>query len=200
MIEKINAILQFWFQNLNQVSDDNLISIWTESYSAEDQAIKQKFEEIHYLATKGQCDAWLSHPKSCLAFILLMHQFPKRMYRNKPTAYQFHYLAIKAANQGREHKLDKDLNLIERLFFYAPYSDSEALMDQRLGLVLHKQLLEEAEKQQSHLLNFIHKMNQQAANHYEIIQNFGRFPQRNDILERESTQDELLFLKFPNMS
>lgn len=36
--------------------------------------------------------------------------------------------------------------------------------------------------------------------HLDIIKKFGRYPHRNNILKRESTKEEIEFLKGPNSS
>lgn len=199
MIEMIKQVLDFWFvEEEGAAASPMLRALWDEECTEYDLFIKHKFEELHYLAVQGKLNSWLRQPKSCLAFIILMHQFPKRMYRGSPTAYQFDSLAIKATERGRDRKLDKELDIIERAFFYAPYIDSEELMHQRLSLVLLQKLIAEAKKKGDVSIPYLQKSNRRASDSYVIIQNFGRFPARNEILERESTQEELVFLGLPN--
>lgn len=196
MLEHIIKILKFWFHEPMNSQGQN--TLWQASYTELDTQIKDLFEHIHYSAVKGRLNAWLQQPKSCLAFIILVHQFPRRMYREQPIAFQFDGLAIAAAEQGREHKLDKDLSIVERVFFYAPYLDSEMLSHQRLALMLYQQLLDEAKELKSADIELVTAYNKIAQENFSIIQNFKRFPQRNEILERESTQEELLYLNLPN--
>lgn len=198
MLEMIKQILDFWFlEEATQLSSMPR-ALWDEECTEYDSVIKHKFEELHYMAVQGKLNSWLRQPKSCLAFIILMHQFPKRMYRSSPTAYQFDGLAIKASDRGRDRKLDKELDILEKVFFYAPYIDSEELTHQRLSLALLQKLIAEAKECEHRCIPYLEKSNRRASDSYVIIQNFGRFPARNEILERESTQEELVFLGLPN--
>lgn len=193
MLDKVNEVLDFWFIPSEVIPDK-----WSENNIQFDADIKEKFESLYYLAAKGKLNSWLRYPKSCLAFIILIHQVPKRIYRGTSTAYQFDPFAIKAVERGRDHKLDRDLLLLERLSFYLPYLYSEEISHQRLGLILLQKLLNEAKMQNDSSLTILNKFNGIACENRAIIQNFGRFPTRNEILERESTQAERLFLNFPN--
>ncbi len=197
MLEMIKQILDFWFIE-EDASSPMTRALWDEACTEYDSFIKHKFEGLHYLAVQGKLNSWLRQPKSCLAFIILMHQFPKRMHRGSPTAYQFDSFAIKATDRGRDRKLDKELAIIEKVFFYAPYIDSEELTHQRLSLVLLQKLIAEAKESDDVCMPYLEKSNRRASDSYVIIQNFGRFPARNEILERESTQEELVFLGLPN--
>lgn len=198
MLEKINEVLKFWFNEQATFDSTYGRALWDEENTAFDTEFKHQFESLYYIAVKGKLNSWLRQPKSCLAFIILVHQMPRRIYRGTPTAYQFDPLAIKAAEKGRDHKLDKDLLLIERLFFYIPYMYSEEIMHQRLSLILFQKLLNEAKEQKDPALDLLNKFNSIAMQNCAIIQSFDRFPTRNEILGRESTQAETLFLNFPN--
>ncbi len=192
MLEKINEILDFWFGGQP--------SLWWAKDPAVDAQIKERFEPVLYLATQGALKPWLEQPKSCLAYIILLDQFSRNMYRNTPLAFAQDPMALQACHYGRDHKLDKELPLIERLFFYMPLMHSEQLASQKLCLMLLELLLEEAKQQNSEHSQGLERALEFSQHHYDIIQNFGRFPHRNAILERESTQEELLFLSLPNSS
>ena len=198
MLEKINEVLDFWFNEQDNHDNPYERALWDEQNTAFDTECKHKFESLYYIAVQGKLNSWLRQPKSCLAFIILVHQMPKRIYRGTSTAYQYDPLAIKAAEKGRDHKLDKDLLLIERLFFYMPYMYSEDIMHQRLNLILFQKLLNKAKEQEDPALVLLNKFNSIATQNCAIIQSFDRFPTRNEILGRESTQAEILFLNFPN--
>ncbi len=196
MFEKVNEILHFWFGNdkLNPLSN---ASIWWNASPDIDNDIRNRFESVLHTATKGELNTWLHQPQSCLAFIILLDQFSRHIYRDTPLAFTQDRLALKATQRGREHKLDKELNLVQRLFFYMPLSHSEDLNDQKLCLALIKQLIQEAQEEHPEFLQAMEQAFEYAKRHYDIIANFGRFPHRNDILERESTQEEILFLSLP---
>ena len=197
MLEKIHEILAYWFES-NKTHLDAFSPQWDEAFEKDDQILKQQYEPLFYLATQGKLRAWLSHPKSALAYILLIDQLVRRMYRNSPIAYQYESLSLEAADLGREHKLDKELSLLERFFFYMPYAHSENIHHQKLCLGLVQKIIDEAREERHPALSTFEKAYGKIMDDYDIILNFGRFPQRNEILERESTQDELLFLSLPN--
>lgn len=207
MLEKINEIVDYWFQekgnaSSGQSSGQSFVSAehWMLSYSASDSQLK-KFEDMYYLAANEKLKFWWEQPKSCLAFILLVNELSFRLYRNNPLTFENSHLAVGAADHGRAHKLDKELSLIQRYFFYQPYACSEDIHAQKLSLILISQLVKEAKQNKdipTSLRAFLEANYSQQVDHYDTILNFGRFPQRNIILERESTQEELLFLGLPN--
>ncbi len=199
MLEKVNEILHFWFGN----DKNNYLAHadrWWKASPAFDQEVSDRFAMVHHQAAKGELNAWLNQPLSCLAFIILLDQFSRNIYRNTPLAFAQDSLAKAAFLRGKEHKLDKDLHLIQRLFFYMPLEHSENIDDQKWCLALIKQLIVEAKEQAPAYLQAMEQAFGYAEQHYDIIQHFGRFPHRNAILERESTQEELVFLTMPNSS
>ncbi len=196
MIENVCAILKFWFGE----DKNNLLAHagkWWGANPEFDNEIIQRFAPLIPLARQGTLDAWLHQPQSCLAFIILVDQFSRNAYRHTPNAFAQDDLALKACEIGREHKLDKDLSLIQRLFFYMPLEHSEEINHQRLCLALMQQLVHEARESAPQYLQAMEEAFDFAQKHYDIIQTFGRFPHRNQILRRESTQSELLFLEQP---
>lgn len=196
MLECVNEILDFWFgtDKNNPLANAKL---WWQVKPEFDETIRSKFEHVHHLAASGKLEMWLGQPRSCLAYIILLDQFSRNMYRNSPLAFAQDERALHACEQGRDHKLDKELNLVERQFFYMPLEHSEDINCQKLCLALMQQLVVEAKKNHVELLSTMEMAYSYAQKHYDIIFNFGRFPHRNEILERESTQEELLFLSLP---
>lgn len=196
MFEKVSEILHFWFGD----NKENFLSHaekWWKADPIFDEEIRNRFGEVHHFAAAGELEHWLNQPQSCLAYIILLDQFSRNMYRGTPLAFAQDAQAKAAAHKGREHKLDKELNLIQRQFFYMPFEHSEEINDQKLCLALMKQLVDEAAKEHPAWLKEMEQSFDFAKRHYDIILNFGRFPHRNEILERESTQEELLFLSLP---
>src|SRR5436190_9558376 len=131
MFEKVTEILSFWFGNDKQ----NYLALANQWFKADpqfDALIHERFGTLHHLATKGELDNWLESPQSCLAYIILLDQFSRNMYRNSPLAFAQDKLALAACHHGREHKLDKDLNVVFRQFFYMPLEHSEDINDQKL--------------------------------------------------------------------
>lgn len=200
MIEKVNEILLFWFGSDKQNYLANAAKWWRGSPEL-DQEISDRFAKVHHLAATGELDIWLNQPLSCLAYIILLDQFSRHIYRNTPLAFAQDARARSACLRGREHKLDKELHIVQRQFFYMPLEHSEDIDDQKLCLALMKQLVEEAKDQQPpQYLQAMEQAFDYAEQHYDIIRNFNRFPHRNAVLERENTQEEMVFLTLPNSS
>ncbi|MBS0289879.1 MAG: DUF924 domain-containing protein [Proteobacteria bacterium] len=197
MLEKVNDILHFWF-GTDKEHPLSHKAVWFKADPLFDEEIKDRFVSLHHLATQGKLNNWLDQPQSCLAYIILLDQFSRNIYRGTPLAFSQDLLALNACQHGREHKLDKELNLVQRLFFYLPLEHAEDINSQKLCLMLMKQLVQEAKLNHPELIQEMEQGFDYAQRHYDIIFNFGRFPHRNAILERESTQDELLFLNMPN--
>lgn len=198
MLEKVHDILHFWFGE----DKNNLLTQahkWWKGTPELDKEIHDRFGEVHALAVQGKLQAWLTQPLSCLAYIILLDQFSRNMYRHTPQAFAQDALALAACYQGREQKLDKDLHLIHRQFFYMPLEHSENLADQKLCVALMGQLVEEAREQPTYLQAMEQALDY-AQQHHDIILNFKRFPHRNKILNRQSTQEELVFLTLPGSS
>lgn len=199
MLEKIHEILHFWFgENKNNWLSQS--HKWWQGTAALDEEIKTRFGSLHHLAVQGALQHWLEQPLSCLAYIILLDQFSRHIYRNTPLAFAQDTQAKAACYYGRERKWDKDLHLVQRQFFYMPLEHSEDLADQKLCLALMKCLVEEARENSTHYLTAMEQAYSYAQKHYDIISNFNRFPHRNQILNRDSTQEELVFLTLPGSS
>jgi len=197
VLEKVNEILNFWFGS----DERDFLSQshkWWRKDSHLDQEIRERFEGVHLAAIKGDLAPWVLQPRSCLAYIILLDQFSRNMYRGLPLAFAQDSLALQAACYARDQKFDKELSLVHRIFFYMPFEHSEEINDQKLCLILMQQLIQHAKETAPEYLQTTEETFAFAQKHYDIILNFGRFPHRNGILNRESTQDELLFLSLPN--
>lgn len=146
-----------------------------------DAEIADKFVHLIEEAGNGGLQDWLDAPRSCLAYILLLDQFTRNIYRNDGKAFAYDPLALKAAKhafaRGFENEIDEKL----RSFFVMPFMHSEAIEDQLKCIELMKKIGGEGN------VKF-------AIIHYDIIKEFGRFPHRNAVLGRESSAEELVFL------
>jgi uncharacterized protein (DUF924 family) len=126
---------------------------------------------------------WLADPRSCLARIVVLDQFPRNMFRGTSRAFEADALALASAKHAVAQGYDRDLLAVEKQFVYLPFEHSESLPDQERACELMRPLGEE-------LYGW-------AVRHQRIIERFGRFPHRNEILGRESTPEEIEFLKQP---
>ena len=120
-----------------------------------------------------------------------MHdQFPRNIFRKKPEAFAYESYALELVLGLVKDRQDKKYKLFERVFLYLPLEHSENMTYQDLGLELFTDLVKDYESNPSakQYLKFMEE-------HREIIQKFGRFPHRNDILGRISTEEEITYLK-----
>jgi uncharacterized protein (DUF924 family) len=188
--EKQNLILNFWFgdNSLKPLANKNL---WFSSDSEIDDDIRMRFKDLLTEAAKGGFDAWANTPNGALALVILLDRFPRHIYRNHPQSYAFDPKALAIAQMALNSKLEKNLSTVERCFLYLPFEQSEKLEDQRRSVELFSSLFNEAEIEEREFIAHILKT---AVRHHDMIESFGRFPDRNEILGRPSTPPEKEFL------
>ena len=156
--------------------------MWFSGTPEIDKEIRLQFEDIYHeelshFSIENQKDA-----EDFLSLIILFDQFPRNMFRYSPKAYEADAKARLLCQVGLEQDLDQKLPKFMRPFFYMPLEHSENLEDQIVSVSLFKKLGDP-----SYL--------QYAIDHYKVIQEFGRFPYRNQILGRKNTPEEVDFLK-----
>lgn len=179
-------VLKFWF-------GENGRDQWFGKEPAFDEEISSRFGELAHRARDGMLERWVEAPRSCLALILLIDQFSRNLYRQSPLAWSADVHGLAVAKLALEKGFDADLDKIERAFMYLPFMHSEVLADQERAVELTK-------KNNDGSNEFNQANYDSAIEHRDIIARFGRFPHRNEVLERESTDEELEFLKGPNSS
>lgn len=194
MADKIHELLDFWFGSLGVA--DLPTSDRTNLWFGENDAVKKKlmdaFSGEFNEAVTGKLDAWADTPRGRLALILLYDQFPRYFYRQSADAFSFDKTAQQLCVDGLRDKMDQSLTLIERVFFYMPLVHAEDSDSQEQSIRLYQDLvtLSMSETTQIYQLFLAY-----AYAHFRVIKEFGRFPQRNQFLNRESTEAELVFLK-----
>jgi uncharacterized protein (DUF924 family) len=156
---------------------------WYRADATVDAAIRDRWGALWETARAGGLNDWRAAPESCLALVILLDQFPRNMFRQDPRAFASDARALAVARTAFLHGKDKRVELPQRQFFYMPLMHSELQSNQDQSVRLF-------------LLNFGHDENLRHARvHREIIRRFGRFPYRNAALGRESTPEEIAFLK-----
>lgn len=192
--DRIDYILNFWFGELpgpNYFPQDKM-PIWFSATPEVDRQIRDNFLRDIELAGSGNLNSWRHTARGRLALILLLDQFPRRIWRNGARSYMFDRMARALMLEGIRKGDDKELYPIERAFFYLPLEHSEDLDEQNLSVFYFRSLVETSPE---YLRPIMNQFLQSAILHRRLIENFGRFPYRNDILERESTPQELMFLR-----
>lgn len=167
-------ILEFWYS-------EPMNKHWFKSTSDIDELIRQRYETLWKKGLAGELHAWENDATGSLALILLFDQFPLNMYRGKPESFSSEGRSIELTLQGIERGYDQQLPQSRLVFFYLPLMHSENLEHQALSVVKFEQA---GLKDNARF----------AVHHQNIIKQFGRFPHRNSILGRKSTQEELDYL------
>ncbi|MBI5538032.1 MAG: DUF924 domain-containing protein [Deltaproteobacteria bacterium] len=195
-MERYEQILSFWFGEPGAPPLQNQ-AVWFKKDPAFDKQIRDSFEDDLQRAIRGELDGWRVRARSCLAFIVLLDQMSRNMYRDTPGAFAQDALALEACLAGRAAGLDCELPHMQRSFFYMPMMHAEDLEVQREAVKLFDGLAKSAPPGLEQAL-------QQGADferrHHDIIERFGRYPHRNKILGRTSTPEEEAFLLGPGSS
>ncbi|MDE1900776.1 MAG: DUF924 domain-containing protein [Alphaproteobacteria bacterium] len=169
-------ILNFWIYEVGQ-------NRWFSSDPALDAEIARRFSGLYEQAVSGQLKAWEETPEGMLGLMLLLDQFPRRMFRGTPRAFAADDMALELARDAIIKHFDDRIDKQYKLLFYLPFLNSESMGDQKLALFYIRERARETD-----WLSL-------AENNYEIVHRFGRFPQRNHILGRQPTPDEIAFLE-----
>ncbi|MBD3671475.1 MAG: DUF924 domain-containing protein [Gammaproteobacteria bacterium] len=167
-----HEILDFWFS-------ERCRKCWFESTQEMDQEIRERFESVWRQARDGELDEWRQSAEGCLALAIILDQFPLNMYRNQPQSFSTEAMARDCAREAIENGFQEQLDESQQLFLFLPFMHSENLADQDTSVELFKQAGMETKW---------------AQHHREIVKRFGRFPHRNAILGRQSTDEELEYM------
>lgn len=168
-------VLDFWFKELN--SKD-----WFQKNDAVDARITNRFAPVHRAAALGELWCWRSSAEGALAEIIVLDQFSRNMFRNDARAFATDGMALVLAQEAVRRVLDGELSPPQKSFMYMPFMHSESPVVHQTAVKLFSQPgLEE---------NLAFELQ-----HKNIIERFGRYPHRNQILCRPSTFEEIEFLK-----
>ncbi len=171
----IETILNFWFV-------ENGPKQWFTHDPVFDDAIRDRFAGLVEKAAKGELSHWRATVRGALAEIIILDQFPRNLYRGDARAFGCDSLALQAAGQALQKKVDQGLSESERVFLYLPFEHSESEEDQKTSVRLYANLSDAS------FLDWAEK-------HKKIIDRFGRYPHRNAVLGRSSTAEERAFLE-----
>ena len=186
---RIDEILAFWFkeQELSAPQIDRRMDTWFSEDPVFDHEIEKEFLGDIKQATKGELNHWADEPRGRLALILLIDQFRRNIYRNTAKAFSKDKLALKLCVEGAMEKKDKGLTPIQKVFFYMPLQHAESAKVQAKSVELFTRLAESVSP--TYRETFL-TIAQFAELHKDIIDQFGRFPHRNELLGRENTPEE----------
>ena len=179
MCEK-EKILDFWLKECNPEQ-------WFKKNDDFDQMIEKRFSGAIKDAFEGKLESWEETDTGCLALIIVLDQFTRNVFRNTPRAFAGDKRALALSQLCCDNDYLTNPIVQRRQFMLMPMMHSENLTVQDTALPLFKKYASE-------------KDYEYAKKHHNIIARFGRFPHRNVILGRKSTNEELEFLKQPGSS
>ena len=187
-----DTLLDFWFGELQDgLAGDAQRAMWFNASDDFDQAC-HTYEPALQLARAGALADWLNTtPTSLLAFVILCDQLPRNIYRGTSQAYAYDDLALQAAKQAVQTGADRALGWDQRAFLYMPFEHSESLLDQHTAVGLFSALRDQS---QGAVKNIMGNNLRYAQQHRDIILKFGRFPHRNEVLGRASSEAEAAFV------
>ena len=183
------AVLDFWFAAKGEPEHGAVRDLWFRKSEATDRQIAERFGPLIEQALRGELEAWAAEPHSALAQIVLLDQFTRNSFRDTPRAFAGDKRALAAAMAMVGSRQDEALLPVQRVFVYLPFEHAEGIGMQEEALRLFTRLVADAAGLQN-MLDY-------AQRHHDVVQRFGRFPHRNVILGRQSTAQEIEFLKQP---
>ncbi len=182
-------ILEFWFGKPGEERYGKPNPAWFGPAPEFDAEVRERFADDFERAAAGELSAWEATPEGALALILLLDQCPSILFRNQPRAFATDAAALQAAQRAIALGYDQRFPDACRAFFYLPFEHSEDREEQRRSVELFSALEPTPENKMG--LDY-------ALRHQRVIKRFGRFPNRNDALGRESTPEEREFLAGPD--
>ena len=169
------AIIDFWFKEIEP-------KFWWKKDSDFDRLIADRFLDVHKAATKCELYIWRDNPLGRLAEVIVLDQFSRNIFRDSPLSFAYDPLALVLAQEAVTAKANQSLNPDQKAFLYMPFMHSESPAIHEIALELFKEPGLESN------LKF-------EIQHKAIIDMFGRYPHRNEVLGRQSTKEEISFLK-----
>ena len=174
MTIKSADILNYWYS-------DEMRKHWFASTEALDEQIRKDYQAIWQVAADGDLKHWKTSPEGCLALAIILDQLPLNMFRNSAKSFSTEQLAVEITNHAISMGFDEDIEKDKRAFLYMPLMHSENIDDQNLSVAMfEKSDLKENARFAEH--------------HRNIVRTYGRFPHRNHILGRQSTDAEIEYL------
>lgn len=175
------SVLNFWFDECEPQQ-------WFTQDASFDELIRARFERLLLQAQAGELFQWRTSAHGRLAEIIMLDQFSRNLYRDTPQAFAQDAMALalaqEAVAQGALNTLEK---VEQRNFLLMPFMHSESQLIHQWAEPVFKQYACD----NTYQFELRHKV---------IIDRFGRYPHRNAVLQRQSSEEELEFLKQPNSS
>lgn len=173
-------VIDFWFKEINPGQ-------WWHQSDEFDSQIRERFSQLHTMASRCELYGWRSVPLGRLAEIIVLDQFPRNMFRGTAQAFATDSLALALAQEAVAIRVDAELDSAKKAFLYMPFMHSESPLIHDVAVKLFSE-----DGMDSNL--------QFELRHKAIIDRFGHYPHRNAVLGRASSAEEIEFLKTPGSS
>jgi uncharacterized protein (DUF924 family) len=184
--DRATALLDFWFGPPGDPGREQHREIWFRSNAEFDAALGREFLADYEAGAAGALLSWEAEAEGALALVLLLDQVPRNIFRDTPRAYVTDAAARATAVRALEGGFDQMVPPAWRLFFYMPFHHSENFIDQQRSVALFNALPRNPDRGGS--------LRRYGCPYIEIIERFGRFPHRNEILGRPSSPAEIAFM------
>jgi uncharacterized protein (DUF924 family) len=166
--------------------------MWFKNGADYDAEIFSRFGNDYFRAVDGEFNSWAESPRGRLALIILLDQFSRHIHRGSAEAFAQDEKSQQLCIEGISAGDDQNLHPVERSFFYLPLEHAEDLERQNLAIEAYSQLIQDVPEQYRQPLEVALEW---AQKHHHVIERFNRFPELNEILGRESTEEEIAFIK-----
>lgn len=180
MMKPWQPVIEFWFERCTPKQ-------WFQKDPQFDKDLAKEFSSLHRSACLAELSHWRSEPLGRLAEIIVLDQFSRNLFRDQPQSFAYDGMALALAQEAVGCGADQSLSALQRSFLYMPYMHSESAK-----VHIEAEKLYRANGLADNLRFELH--------HKAIVDRFGRYPHRNAILGRESTQEEIEFLNQPGSS
>jgi len=194
MMTLADSVLQFWFgddlESPHAVA--KLSQQWFASDPTFDGVIRERFGSLPDRVLNGDFSDWRMAARPTLALLLVLDQFTRNLFRGSAESVAYDAAAVEISLEALALGFDGELHPLEAVFLYLPFEHAEDMVLQGKSVALFRKLAERAPRpladQFSSFLEF-------AEQHQVVIEQFGRFPHRNAVLGRQSTAEEVEFLR-----
>ncbi|NRA65635.1 MAG: DUF924 domain-containing protein [Pseudobacteriovorax sp.] len=176
-----NHVIKFWFEDIDR-------SFWFKKDKAFDEEVRSRFGDVIEAALRCELYKWRDEPQGRVAEIIVLDQFTRNAFRDTNKAFSGDQLALCLSQTAHQLKIYENLEEAAVAFLYMPYMHSESRE-------IHVTALEIYQTNPS-----LQRTLEYEIKHKKIIDRFGRYPHRNAILGRQSSEEEILFLKEPGSS
>lgn len=193
-------VYEYWFGK-GSLTDPSYMQqrskLWFGKNEKVDQEMRERFGSWLTTPPDPALQKWKVARKGTVSLVILHDQFPRNIHRGTPKMYAWDEFALKTAREAMSEGIHESMSVYEAMFLILPFEHSERLADQEESVQLFSDLRDRCPPE---LQSFGDEMLNYAIRHMDIVERFGRFPHRNQILSRTSTLEEVKFLEEPGSS